>query len=674
MSTQDDQPVVLSPPLLGSARDGVSADGDRRTLWSLVDDRLRGRWKRTVVLGLVLGGLFGGAGYLSTAPMYQSIGFIRIAPKISPVLRETTETGLMPLYHNFVQTQARLIGSRRVLERALADETLSSLPWAQHPDALGRLENGLTVQSDRSSELITVQFGANSAPVAQAAVDAVIKAYDELYGSVGGDEIGSKFQTLRGRRALLRQQLAGQRRQIQEYVSSSEYGAVQFAQLLGAKMARMEAVDHEIQELEQVLELAAPGASPAQTDAASLARPWMRDASARLEQLRRTAERYRAQVQQISVDQRRLEELQAEADYIEQDLAEIDSRIKYLEIEAESVRTGRISIAAYGDRPLAPSHDRRRKLAAVGAIGGLGLSFGLFFLLGTIDRRAYGSAQLRDPDDGYRCIGVLPDLGPGRLDRESCAVAEQCVHQIRNRIEAIRKPNSSFVFAVTSPYQGDGKTSIVMALGWSYAAAGNRTILVDCDMVGRHLTQQMGMADRAGLKEVLREGQPNGQVALGTGPNLSVLPAGADSGFGPEVIRRGDLEAVFRQLRQEFDVIIVDTGPMLASLEGLPVVLAADGVLLALRRGRRRSRLDECIDYLRTVRASCLGVVLNWSVRSDCDRYVSKSSLAASYAEGRHGDSDRGAAALAGTAHAAEQRNPLILAMEAGSRHLTPDE
>jgi hypothetical protein len=66
---------------------------------------------------------------------------------------------------------------------------------------------------------------------------------------------------------------------------------------------------------------------------------------------------------------------------------------------------------------------------------------------------------------------------------------------------------------------------------------------------------------------------------------------------------------------------------MLASLEGIPVASAADNTRLSFRRGRRRPLLEECIERLNSVGASCLGVVLNYADQADCDRYVSKSSL-----------------------------------------------
>ena len=256
------------------------------------------------------------------------------------------------------------------------------------------------------------------------------------------------------------------------------------------------------------------------------------------------------------------------------------------------------------------------------------MGFGVFFFIGTVDRRLYRSLQLRNRR-GVHCLGVLPDLSRGQLDPESSAAAAYCVHQIRNHIEAVRRPGPGFVLAITSPIPGQGKTSVTTALGWSYAAAGYRTVLVDCDMAVGSLSRQLGLADQPGLKEALRDGTCNGQTCVLSCPNLTVLPAGTDPLVGAEAIRKRDIEAVLEHLRRDFDVVLVDTGPMPVSLESLPVAAAADGVVIVCRRGARRSRLEECLEFLSEAGAFCVGIVLNCAARADCDRYVSSSSLSA---------------------------------------------
>ena len=759
MPEDREKAVVLSPPVMNYDHAVPFEDGSAGSLWTVVDNRLRGRWRSALITGIVLGTLLGVAAYFSTVPKYQSAGLIQIVPTISPILRATPETGLMPMYQNFVQTQARLILSRRVLANALEDDTLSSLPWAQRPGVLRVLEKQLQVEAKRGTELIEVRFDADSPDVAQAVVNAVIKSYDDIYGS-GRDGAAKTLRTLRLREGDLKRQRVDMRNQIQELIRNAEYGAGDLGRLLESRYARLGQIEYDIEAVEEVLlrtpspdQTADPHASALsgtvaqqQLDAFD---PQLADlrqvrnalrirfelakvrwkptyqAYIRLErelrefeqlvaerekivlvkweaareqglvealiigaarsheelerELQRLSEKadvYRIQIHQAVTEQNALELLRDEADDIKRNLAEVAERIKYLVIEQQSGRTGRISIAALGERPVAPSSDRRRKLAAVGAVGGFALTFGLFFFVSAIDRRAYASAQITDRRAGLRCLGVLPDLRRGIVDEQSCAVAAHCAHQIRNHIEAMRDQKASFVLGVSSPYQGDGKTSIVLALGWSYASAGHRTVLVDCDISGQSLTSQLGHSGQPGLKEVLRSGRVDGELVSLTVPNLSLLPVGASATYGPEAIRQDDLEELFAQLRARFDVILVDTGPLLASLEALPVASAADAVLLSVRRGRRRSRLEECIKDLETIGTACFGVVLNYAATSDCDRYVSGSSLTRARPAGDDGDTDDSAGADNGVTLGASisSDNALVHAMESALRHHWPDD
>jgi Mrp family chromosome partitioning ATPase/uncharacterized protein involved in exopolysaccharide biosynthesis len=725
MSSPDPEPTTSRPTLPG--RTEPLPDGRGASLWSVADDRLRGRWTITIIVGFLLAAILAPIGYLSTKPKYHSVGLIRIAPKISPVLRETAETRPVPLYTSFVRTQATLVASRRVLKRALEDKALSDLDVT-----VSKLKRGVTVEAERNTELIAVRFESESPMVAQTSVNAILDAYYEIFGSADSDEIQNKLRMLRDIQLDRRRQIREKERQLLDHANSSEYGAVDLSTLIRDRVAQVNALETQISQIKHVLnstttapaeDAAEDGSRPPSEPTAqqladmdpelarlrsawaatwnefhhaqenwkpahpryqriqeeldlleerirareAIVRPkWeaaqlqkfllapsgtsmdaegsdtgqgslltRRQIEVMLQGLENAAAQARRDVKEMFGVQQRRDEIRNEREYLEQDLAEIDDRIMHLEVEEDSVRTGRISIAARGHLASSPSRDRRPELAAVGAVGGFGLSFGFFFLLGTLDRRAYRAAQLRGGRIP-RCLGVLPDLGRERPDLDTCAVAAHCVHQIRNHIEVLRDERSAFVLAVSSPYPGDGKTNIVMALGWSFATAGNRTLLVDCDFTGTSLTQQMGMSGQPGLKEALREGNVNGHVLPHRIPQLSVLPVGLDADIGPEMLRRADLKDLFAQLRSRFDVVIVDTGPLLASLEGIPVVSAADNTILSIRRGRRQALLEECTDRLNDVGASCLGLVLNYAARGDCNRYVSKSSISVRRAETEH--------------------------------------
>ena len=702
--------------LVGGDFNSGPTPGDAPSLWAVTNDRLRGRWRLTFIIGAILSAILACAGYLSTGPKYVSTAAIRVAPRLRVTLTPIQETGRLDHFSAFVATQEQLIRSRRVLETAVKDEQFKHTAWGKGPDALLELDRHLEVDSDRHSELIYVRVEADSPQLAQSAVNAVVKSYYDIYGKVGGDEINQTLQELDDYQAKLRRDLranlAEKQRVLSRYETSNlrelqslklhkitdvqeqvSQAQVTLAQLqlhessgetntpaaLGATLRLLQSFDPKLAQLrarrdeaetefrfisqrfqptsyayrrsEQDLQAAQhvfqqrytetlrrwQEQGGAGSDGGPVAALTPKGLGAQIESLKQRAAVLREESRQISHDLQALDELGLQEERLQNDLDRALGRIQQLELEESSVRSGRINVAQWGYLPQAPQRDARTKRALFGAVAGLLLSFGFFFVLGTLDRRTFDTSQLDEiaKDFSAPCLGVLPDLTRTFAEAESRDVAAHCVHQIRNQIEIARPPRDGYVLVVTSPFQGDGKTSIVMALGWSYAASGHRTLIVDCDLVGRSLTRQLGMVGQDGLREALSSHHIHGMIVALAAPGLSALPVGCDPHFRSETLRRADLQLLFDSIRDAFDIIIVDTGPMLGSLESTPVTASADGVVLSVRRGRSRDRLDECLQRLKAVGTPCLGVILNCAVRSQCDRYVSEASLAAADHERR---------------------------------------
>lgn len=414
----------------------------------------------------------------------------------------------------------------------------------------------------------------------------------------------------------------------------------------------------QLQQAMIALEQSGNGAGPAFRDWHTMTAAQINE---EIKELRADADQVRTEVQQLVADMKQMSDKELDRMRHQEELDRTLARINGLDLESDSIK-GRITVAQDATKPLGVYADTRKKNAIFGFGFALFGTVGVFFVIGTVDRRAYAATQLRPSASGAMappCLGVLPVLDQEGTDEESREVASHCVHQIRNQIEALRDQSDGYVLAVSSPFQGDGKTSIVLALGWSYAAAGYRTILVDCDLVGRSLTRQLGLVGQSGLKETIASGTINGGVKTLTVHGLSAMPAGIDGRVGPETVRRRELQKLFDELKSQYEIVIVDTGPLLGSLESTPVSAAADGVLLTVRRGRSRTRLEECVTKLDAVGARCIGMVLNYAGRSDTYRYVSEASLA---------DAEDRAHPERLPRPVSNERNALVLAMESTTR------
>ncbi len=78
---------------------------------------------------------------------------------------------------------------------------------------------------------------------------------------------------------------------------------------------------------------------------------------------------------------------------------------------------------------------------------------------------------------------------------------------------------------------------------------------------------------------------------------------------------------------KHFDVILIDSGPILGSIEATPACAAADGVVLTVSRGQQRPLVEKAMQHLRSIGAKFAGVVFNRAQARDFERSVSGMSL-----------------------------------------------
>ncbi|MEE2895062.1 MAG: AAA family ATPase [Planctomycetota bacterium] len=348
------------------------------------------------------------------------------------------------------------------------------------------------------------------------------------------------------------------------------------------------------------------------------------------ERLERTREEVKSRNDDLLEGQLQAESIDRQISEAEAELAKINNRLQALDRERGSISEGRIEVSQYATEAFAPSSDKKMEAAFAGALGGVGLSLGFFFVLGSIDHKTFGVRQLQNSSNSLRVLGVMPDMDSVESDSETVTLATDCVHRIRARVEARRAPERGYAMLVSSPFQGDGKTTLAVSLGWSYAESGYKTLLIDADFIGRAMSHQFGYLKSPGLREIVRNGKVDSEIHELGHPNLCLLPVGFDRRITAANLSPRLMSRVLESIRDDYDLIIIDTGPMTASIEAIPVATAADGVILTLRRGRSRLRLSECISDIRQVGTDYLGVVLNYADRSDCIRLGSTSRMSVS--------------------------------------------
>jgi polysaccharide biosynthesis transport protein len=349
------------------------------------------------------------------------------------------------------------------------------------------------------------------------------------------------------------------------------------------------------------------------------------DLRRRREQLRAMREAYNEEARRIGRVQLDIDRLREEAQRADEKFREADARLESLQVQKRDDRQGRISIAQRAETPLGPSTDRRLPLAAMGFMGGAGTGVGLVFLLGLLRPKYRYIDEVQE--GAVRIMGAVPQLDID--DPAAEEVMGASVHQIRSAIDArlLGHAERGLVHLVTSAGPGEGKSTIALRLARSFAVSGKKTLVIDADLIGHRITSRLGLGGHDGFADAAVGGRdPLELIRPGGEEGLSALPAGGSGGaFSPERFSARAVSAVLDRLREHFGAIVVDTGPILGSLEAQAVVPGVDEVLLVVSRGRDVRAVRMAIAKLQRLGAGRVGVVFNRAGAADFERSTSMS-------------------------------------------------
>jgi len=166
---------------------------------------------------------------------------------------------------------------------------------------------------------------------------------------------------------------------------------------------------------------------------------------------------------------------------------------------------------------------------------------------------------------------------------------------------------------ITSAEPREGKTTFSVHFAIANAARGKKTLIVDGDLRRPSVHARFGLNPREGLSSVLNGTMLWQEVVLPVEgrPNLSILPSGPGSHRAADLIGPR-LSELLDEFGKEYDLVILDSPPLLGFAECLQMATAADGVLIVSKAGEtKRKAVAAVVTALQRVRANIIGVVLN---------------------------------------------------------------
>jgi succinoglycan biosynthesis transport protein ExoP len=285
----------------------------------------------------------------------------------------------------------------------------------------------------------------------------------------------------------------------------------------------------------------------------------------------------------------------------------------------------------------------------------LDLTFGLFFGLaggvGIVLLRHFLDRTVKAPEEleklvGLPVLGVIPDIsenaggygyrgyyGYGNRSKRSKREADESdrprsielIPSSEPRLavsEAYRSLRTALllssadelqVITITSAESSEGKTATASNLAIVMAQLGKRVLLVDADLRKPRLHKVLQTSNRSGLVNYLTGSASIGEILLETAEeNLTFCPAGPHPPNPSELLASGRMSEFLGAAQKKFDLIIVDTPPVLAVTDAALPGSIGDGVVLCFRAHKiLRADAKACKDRLALAGVKMLGVVLN---------------------------------------------------------------
>jgi capsular exopolysaccharide synthesis family protein len=211
---------------------------------------------------------------------------------------------------------------------------------------------------------------------------------------------------------------------------------------------------------------------------------------------------------------------------------------------------------------------------------------------------------------------VVPRSTHARMSLSSTAGAVAEAYAILQTNITFSRPDQNIkVLVFTSPLPGEGKTTTAVNLALTLSQRGLSVCLVDADMRRPQVHEVFQLPREPGLSEVLRglqtfDGAAN-LVHVGE-HQLTVLTAGPQPGSAAGLVGSPRMETLLADLRDRFDLVILDTPPVNILTDAALLGANADGVIVVVRGGSTdAAALQYAMEQLNHVRAPALGVVLN---------------------------------------------------------------
>ena len=661
-------------------------------------------------------------------PKYRAQAELRVRPILPYLVFQTEDSGKIPLYDSFVNTQIAIINSETVLQRVLEQRAIQDTLWYKKPpkslmellrgyppSPIDRLRDALSARPRRETEIIDVSFIDSNAKEAQLIANTVLDQYIRYIGEMSDttqkkiyEELVKQYKSLENEIQIQEQVAADLRKRLntsnpEELISSKKIRLDQTQARLSQVLQNIDLLEWEIK---RAITDDSNDVPAAETDriqgqpkyyedvewrrldanvrtirhniTTSLLRPNHPDAPRMQKELEFAEEQLKLREQQLNeqwhdrlnnpagaltiagasglsyeegliylehqlarskrekqllVDE--LDKQQAEFEGLFESAQELEKKNNELLNKRElfsSVRQRRDqkemernvpgSIEKLTQAYLSPRpyNDRRIAFTVMVMVLALGAGSGLAYLKANKNQAVYTPKDMPYPMQ-LPFLGYIPLApNPWSPDKQADAPTVESIRIVRTALLSRLNGHDCTTVMVTSAAKGTGKSTFSLMLGESLARSGNKVLLIDADFRKMTLTKQFNLYNQPGFIQSLSSSSPGKFYIFKTEeiPGLSFMPAGkqADNAEAFEEIAHGALKTCMDKLRNRYNIILLDSPPVLPVADAIILSGKVDGTIMVERENiSHRSDIVSALTRLSSAGGHLMGTVFIGSSR-----------------------------------------------------------
>jgi succinoglycan biosynthesis transport protein ExoP len=286
----------------------------------------------------------------------------------------------------------------------------------------------------------------------------------------------------------------------------------------------------------------------------------------------------------------------------------ITTRIREIDLSS-SLLSNNLRILDKAPVPRSPAKPRVVLNMAIGILLGLFLGVGAVFFLDYMDNTIRSSEDIEQ----FLRLNLLAVV-PKQVDESSSAVKEAYL-TLRTSLLFSRKTRSANVILITSAGPQEGKSCTTVNVARTLASAGEKTIILDCDLRRPTIHQRLNIGRDRGITNYIlsSEGDDSRTYIKPTDqPNLYALTCGPIPPNPADVFGHERFQALLKELRQQFDWVFIDSPPVVSLADATILSSMADMVVFVVKHNENDKELiRRCVTNIRKVNPNIIGAVLN---------------------------------------------------------------